>query len=191
VHYVGIEPDEESAREAQKRTRHLNAEIHHRPAEELELGRQFDFVTSFSVFEHVSKRPAYLETVKRHLAPGGVVFMNYDSGHFVKLDKGCATIEKAPANLTTADVTDYYEKFVEESEFRRMAAAAGLAIQESRSFNTWLKRNMQFIEEQHRSEFNRRWLELELWMNDHSVGYTDDQAAYFLSRNHLMVHAQP
>lgn len=41
-----------------------------------------DFIVSFSVFEHVYDREAYLNVAKDHLAENGLFYLNYDDGHF-------------------------------------------------------------------------------------------------------------
>ncbi len=43
---------------------------------------EFDYIISFSVFEHVSDPAAYLRDAKKHLKKGGKFFLNYDDGHF-------------------------------------------------------------------------------------------------------------
>jgi SAM-dependent methyltransferase len=81
IRYVGYDPDPPSLRRALDRlqgrkARFLSAD---------ELGGESiraDVVVSFSVFEHVYDRLAYLRLSSRHLAPGGIFFLNYDDGHF-------------------------------------------------------------------------------------------------------------
>lgn len=43
---------------------------------------QADYIVSFSVLEHVYDRASYLAIARRHLAPEGRFYLNYDDGHF-------------------------------------------------------------------------------------------------------------
>jgi hypothetical protein len=80
----------------------------------------------------------------------------------------------------------YYQRFVTEESFVKGCESAGLNIVETRSFNTALKRVFRFIRPEAREEFMRRWLELELWADGHSVPYDDDLAAVFTTRCHIL-----
>ena len=81
IRYVGYDPDPRSLRRAFDRLQGRKARF--LSADELD-GESIsaDFVVSFSVFEHVYDRSAYLRLSGRHLAPGGTFFLNYDDGHF-------------------------------------------------------------------------------------------------------------
>ena len=79
VRYAGIDPSRGSIAAARRLL--PGAELVHAPAYDVRV-EPADAVVSFSVLEHVVDRPRYMEAVRANLAPGGRVFLNYDSGHF-------------------------------------------------------------------------------------------------------------
>lgn len=182
MRYVGVEPDADAADAA----RHAlpRAEIITGWAHELEL-EPADVVVSFSVLEHVFRRSAYVASIARHLAPGGLAFVNYDAGHFVagSLRERLRTLA-APlaARLGRAD---RYQAFVREAEFRRLAAAAGLEIVEAKSFNT-LKDVYYALPQERWPGFMEPWLALELAVNELGVDYRDELARVFRTRNFVL-----
>ncbi len=200
VRYVGADPHEPSLAKARKLLAGRNAELHHAPGESFRLEGGADIIVSFSVFEHVPfrQRNAYLESVRANLRPGGIGLINYDSGHFTTetTTRPHATawiamrqalvqfvrnqmVERLGANI-------YYQRFVTEKSFIDGCEAAGLRIEETRSFNTALKRAYRSIRPEAREEFMRRWLDLELWADAHSVPYDDAQGAVFTTRCHVL-----
>jgi SAM-dependent methyltransferase len=81
IRVVGYEPDKASANRARQRLRGMPVEIYTADAIET-LNLSADCIVTFSVFEHVIDRPAFLAHAKRLLAPAGIFYLNYDDGHF-------------------------------------------------------------------------------------------------------------
>jgi SAM-dependent methyltransferase len=83
VRLVAWDPDDRRANEARQRLAGLRAEVVTRADVEAP-GASFDadVVVSFSVFEHVVDRRAYLDRARQHLAADGRCYLNYDDGHF-------------------------------------------------------------------------------------------------------------
>jgi len=162
IRYVGVEADSgvaDAARRALPR-----AEIVTGWAHEVEL-EPADIVVSFSVLEHVFRRAAYVASIARHLAPGGLAFVNYDAARLGRADR--------------------YQAFVREAEFRRLAAAAGLEIVEAKSFNT-LKDVYYALPQERWPDFMEPWLALELAVNQLGVDYRDELARVFRTRNFVL-----
>lgn len=76
---IAYEPCAPSA----KKLRQLQSNRRATVVEDLEAAQiQADYIVSFSVFEHVYDRRAYLTAARRRVADNGVMFLNYDDGHF-------------------------------------------------------------------------------------------------------------
>ncbi len=190
VRYVGIEPSPaacEAARRylAGRETTIINAlayDVFGRLVQE-----PFDVVVSFSVLEHVYQRQRYLDSAAACLKPEGRALINYDAGHFVA-PAGWRERVKNIVGPLLAPLGDerYYQSFVREADFRRMAQAAGLAIEEARSFNTHLKGLHKHIPAAHTEEHMRRWLDYELWLNTLDLPYDDSQARTWFTRNFVL-----
>lgn len=80
IRLFAYEPDPVAAADLARCLTGLNAEV--RSGDASALSVEADVVVSFSVFEHVYDRRAYLKTAARALKPDGVFFLNYDDGHF-------------------------------------------------------------------------------------------------------------
>ena len=81
IRMVGYEPDRASANRARERAARIAGEIYTGDAiQTLELSA--DCIVTFSVFEHVVDRREFLAHAKRLLAPNGMLYLNYDDGHF-------------------------------------------------------------------------------------------------------------
>jgi len=81
IQLIGYDPYPKSIKEAKERLQGFNVKLlTGNELQELEFKAQF--IISFSVFEHVYDRKTYLQTVKKHLANEGTVYLNYDDGHF-------------------------------------------------------------------------------------------------------------
>jgi SAM-dependent methyltransferase len=81
VRLIGFDPSAERIRTARARLKGHGAEL--LTGDELsDLHFKADFIVSLSVLEHVRDRRAYLRTAKKHLADHGVLYLNYDDGHF-------------------------------------------------------------------------------------------------------------
>lgn len=81
IKLIGYEPYSKSYEAAKKKLVGYNAELY-TGSEIHNLSFKADFIVSFSVLEHVYNRHSYLETAKKHLAPDGLLYLNYDDGHF-------------------------------------------------------------------------------------------------------------
>ena len=155
------------------------------------LQEQFDSVVSFSAFEHVYRRERYLRSAKDCLKPGGHFLINYDSGHFVRIKAGVPARANSLRHYLLARLGQEhrYEAFVSEAAFRDLASKVGLTICAANSFNTWLKSSIASSLMPHKEAFMRRWLELELWLDEIGTPYTDAQAAWWLTRNFILRHS--
>ena len=81
---IGYEPNSRSYAAAKERLRPYDAQLY--TGDELNrITFEADYIISFSVFEHVYDRIAYLNTAKRHLKADGVFYLSYDDGHFRNL----------------------------------------------------------------------------------------------------------
>ncbi|MBL8155985.1 MAG: methyltransferase [Anaerolineae bacterium] len=190
VHYVGVEPAPAACEAARRSLAGLNATIHNAYAYDLYgqlLHEQFDIVVSFSVFEHVYRRLAYLQTARSLLKPDGFLLINYDSGHF----RNPANLRERAKNLlgpllARLGAERYYQSFVPEAAFQDMLHQVGLRVIEARSFNTHLKGVYKHIPEPDRPEYMRRWLEIELWLSERRITYDDSKANIWFTRNFIL-----
>jgi len=179
--YVGVEPSQRTAAEARRTL--PRAEILNRSAYDVRVEPAHAAV-SFSVLEHVVHRGRYLEAARANLRPGGRVYLNYDSGHFVA-DANLAERAKALASHVLARLgsESRYRARVREDEFRTLVSDAGLRIVDDKVFNTDLKRLVPLIPEAQRDAFMDRWLTFELGLNELGLLYRDELATIFRTRN--------
>lgn len=192
MRYVGIEPSPTDCEAARRNLAGLNATIHNGYAYDV-FGKlvqePFDLVVSFSVMEHVYRRVAYLQSVKNCLKPDGYALINYDAGHFV----GQLNLRERLKNiigplLARFGQERYYQSFVREADFQAMVKQVGLKVAEARSFNTHLKGVYKHVPADRRTDFMRRWLELETWLNDLKIPYDDSKAQTWFTRNFVLTH---
>lgn len=193
VRYVGVEPSARACEQARKALEGLNAEVVHRPAYDFRRG-PFDVVVSFSVLEHVYRRRRYLEAVKANLAPGGIVLINYDAGHFLPLGTSRQQrIERWKTRVgglaARLGHEGHYQAVVRDSDFRELVRQVGLGVEEEHFFNTDLKRVYQVVADARRPEFMERWLDFELYLNTLGIEYRDELASVFRTRNFVLGHA--
>ncbi len=184
VAYVGVEPSHAAAAEARRLL--PEAAIVTAPAYDVRV-EPADAVVSFSVLEHVVQRARYLEAARANLRPGGRVYLNYDSGHFVA-DADLRERAKAIASQVLARVgsESRYRARVREDEFRSLAGGAGLKVADDKVFNTDLKRLYPLVPEPRRAEFMERWLAYELELNELGIAYRDELASIFRTRNFVL-----
>jgi SAM-dependent methyltransferase len=184
VVYVGVEPSRTAAEEARRRL--PTAEIVNRAAYDVRV-EPADAVVSFSVLEHVVQRARYLEAVRANLRPGGRVYLNYDSGHFVA-DVDLRERAKALASqvLARLGAESRYRARVREGEFRSLAAAAGLRIVDEKVFNTDLKRLYPLVPRDRAAAYMDRWLAFELELNELGIAYRDELATVFRTRSFVL-----
>lgn len=191
THYTGVEPSAAACAEARQRLTGLDAAIINAYAYDSVRAKlpfpQYDFVVSFSVMEHVYRRLDYLRLIRACLKPGGYALVNYDSGHFQYPDLKERVKNLVGPLLARLGNEAYYQSFVREADFRRMAAQAGLSIVEAKSFNTHLKGVYKHVPEGQRADFMERWLALEEWLNTSAgIDYTDDKAAHWFTRHFIL-----
>jgi hypothetical protein len=70
-----------------------------------------------------------------------------------------------------------------------MLVETGWAVEESQYFNTHLKGVYKHIPDADRPEFMRRWLDLELWLNQLALPYDDSKARTWQTRNYILRRA--
>lgn len=169
VHYVGVEP---SARAAADARRNLPAaEIVNGPAYDVRF-EPADAVVSFSVLEHVVDRERYVDAIAANLAPGGRVYLNYDSGHFYNdADAGERVRALAGRLLARLGNESHFRAPVEENELAELLARAQLRVVEDKGFNTELKVAYRDVPEDARAAFMHAWLGFELELNAQGIGY--------------------
>ena len=194
LRYVGVEPSSEACEIARKNTSAYNATIINAPAYQLDL-EPADIIISFSVLEHVYRRNAYMQAVKKHLKREGVLMINYDSGHF---------IEPPPAPIWAVGserwknrfggwmarigYERYFQAFVREDEFHALLNETGLKALDDKFFNTDLKNVYKLIPSQNIDDYMRRWLEFELYLNQMAIRYDDAMSKWFRTRNFVVSH---
>jgi trans-aconitate methyltransferase len=188
VDYVAVEPDANACRRAERNLTGTKAEVVHAFAYDIDRGPA-DAVVSFSVLEHVYDRPAYLNAVARNLAPGGAVFVNYDSGHFTRPSLRDRAKTGLGAILARAGREHHYQAFVREDAFRQLVAEAGLEVVEAKSFNTCLKLLYRLVPDDAADVFGARWLDFELGLDGLVPPYRDEHAWAFMTRNFVLRHA--
>jgi len=88
----------------------------------------YDAVIALSAIEHVVDRKAFLETVFRALAIGGVAYLNYDDGHFRSTNWKERVMVPVSQFLAMMGVEGPYMKRVNDAEFQRMAQEVGFRV---------------------------------------------------------------
>ena len=162
-----------------------------------------DFVISFSVFEHVWDRQGYLRTAFRHLKPGGVLFLNYDDGHFrnnISLNRpwrSVSQIKEFLFNLTARPlarlgILSHYQRRVKRDTAEAMVTEAGFAVEEVFYSNLpSLKGLYGELEEfgwseEIRREYAQKWQELEEFLNSRLL--RDEEVERLGDRANLWPH---
>lgn len=136
-----------------------------------------DYIVSFSVFEHVFDRAAYIAHAKRMLAPGGVFYLNYDDGHFrtsLDLDELRGWRPGLSVSLQNRlawlwprlNRLDRYQARVAKSDIDALIARSGLTVREERYENlSAFKRLVKTIPLAQQQEFCRFWMSTEDELN--------------------------
>lgn len=193
VRYVGIEPSPGDCAAARRNLEGLNATVINGYAYAVYgtlVQEQFDLVVSFSVLEHVYQRAAYLRAAAQCLKADGHFLINYDAGHFVDPVNLRERLKNlAGPLLARLGQERYFQAFVREADFLAMVSAAGLRVQEARSFNTMLKGVYKHVPQAGQAEFMQRWLELEQWLNEQDIRYDDSKARTWFTRNFILRRA--
>ncbi len=184
VRYLGVDLSPGAVEAARRRL--PGAEIMHAPAYDVRV-EPADAVVSFSVLEHVVDRLRYMEAVRANLAPGGRVFLNYDSGHF---GADAATVERTKAAaarlLARVGYESRYRAVVRDEELNRLLTASSLRVVDDKGFNTDLKVTYRAVPDAQRDVFMERWLACELELNAGGVTYDE---RVFRTRNVILEHA--
>lgn len=169
VRYVGVEPSQRAAAAAARAL--PSARIVSAPAYDVR-GEPADAVVSFSVLEHVVDRARYFEAVGANLAPGGRVYLNYDSGHFYN-DANAAERARAIVGSVLAHAGNeaHYRAVVTDAELEALLARSGLRIVDDKGFNTELKVAWRHVPPEQREAFMESWLAFELDLNAAGIGY--------------------
>lgn len=169
VAYVGVEPSQRAAAAAARAL--PSAHIVNAPAYDIR-DEAADVVVSFSVLEHVVDRARYFDAVVANLAPGGRVYVNYDSGHFYN-DANASERVRAIVGSVLARAGDesHYRALVTDSELEALLARSGLRILDDKGFNTELKVAWRFVPDEQRDAFLESWLAFEIELNAAGIGY--------------------
>lgn len=142
-----------------------------------EVDVQADYIVSFSVFEHVYDRVAYLANARRLLKPDGKFFLNYDDGHFRKrLDLNDAvnwrgTLREHFRNLAAPILprigqVGHYQARVEKGDADLMVLNAGFETIENRYENLASLKNLSVsVPADERARFATFWLDVEARLN--------------------------
>jgi SAM-dependent methyltransferase len=136
-----------------------------------------DYIVSFSVFEHVYDRVAYLRNAKRMLARNGLFFLNYDDGHFrntLEWERRATWRPSfsvfihnllAPFLARIGRVGDF-QKRVPRTEMDTMVSGLGYSVRDEFYSNLGsLKAIARTIPPEQASDFSRMWVELEDRLN--------------------------
>ncbi|MCP9439874.1 MAG: class I SAM-dependent methyltransferase [Nitrospira sp.] len=141
------------------------------------LTLQADYIISFSVFEHVVDREAYLRQAKRLLAPHGLFILNYDDGHFrywLDLARPRTWLPALRSWIRTGmsrpmaalGMTSRYQARVAASAINTLIASAGFRLVAVEYHNlTCLKELAKTIPEHLRQDYTRWWIDVEKDLN--------------------------
>ncbi|MBI5667264.1 MAG: class I SAM-dependent methyltransferase [Chloroflexi bacterium] len=190
IHYIGVEPSPADSERARQNTAGLNATIINTYAYDLygkDIHEKCELVVSFSVFEHVYRRLDYLRAARACIRDDGYFLINYDAGHFV-MPKNLRERTKNWLGPVLARLgrERYYQAFVRQAEFDSLCRQAGFQVLEVKSFNTRLKGVYKHVPPEAREAFMRRWLDLELWLNEQPIPYDDTKATTWGTRNYIL-----
>ncbi|MDX2157468.1 MAG: class I SAM-dependent methyltransferase [Hyphomicrobiaceae bacterium] len=173
---VCYEPSEAASRILRERVAGARARV--LDSDEFEkVAIQADYIVSFSVLEHVHDKPAYLSHAKRHLAPDGTFYLNYDDGHFrtsLDLDelRGWRTNLAVTAQNRLAwlwprvNKIERYQSRVTADAIQELIARAGFSVKADRYENlASFKSLAKTMPADRGQEFMRFWLEVEDQLN--------------------------
>lgn len=141
------------------------------------LSLQADYIVSFSVFEHVVNRSAFLHHAKRLLAPKGKLLLNYDDGHFrnhldiTRPTSWLPTLRSflrtivSPA-LATFGFQSGYQRRVSASELDTLVRKAGFYIERVDYQNLpCLKNLIKTLPPRLHQDYAAWWLQTEMQLN--------------------------
>jgi 2-polyprenyl-6-hydroxyphenyl methylase/3-demethylubiquinone-9 3-methyltransferase len=108
---------------ARKHAEAMGLEIDYRAAAVEAIGGQFDLVTSLEVIEHVAEPQAFLDSIAKRLAPGGLLILSTPNATgwsklmMITLGEGLGRIPKG---------THDFDKFIPPERMTQLLANAGL-----------------------------------------------------------------
>jgi SAM-dependent methyltransferase len=169
---IAFEPNVRRARRAAEVLQPLGATVHSGPRP-TSITARADLVVSFSVFEHVRDKGAYLSDAKRILASDGTFYLNYDDGHFrpqVDLDRVSTwtpAVKSSIYNLLSPALgTNRYRARVHKETLSRLLARTGFVVTDERYENlTAFKELAKTLRPEDRERFSGFWLEVEERLN--------------------------
>lgn len=141
---------------------------------------EVDYVTSFSVLEHVFDRPAYLASARAAMSDGAVFILNYDDGHFrPDLELGDATgrrravhaLREAMGNLmwpmlAQLGLLSPYQSRVARDAVDGLVTRSGFEVVSDRYENlVSLKALAKLVPDGRLDAFHQQWAGLEDWLN--------------------------
>lgn len=206
LNLIFYEPDDVARRELKKAVKGTNAQVLGSDVDEIDV--RADVIVSFSVFEHVFDRKAYLRKAKESLANDGIFFLNYDDGHFRNIfdlrapetwwaaAKGW--LKNAGAFLWPhIDRMGWYQTRVTRSEADFLVREAGFEVRLDRYENLGnFKRLSKLIAAEQRDEFVKFWMAVESQLNKqfikevgNEMGDTNNLWRVMASRTLELVHA--
>ena len=170
VSLICFEPHGPSRARLESRLSGLNASTVGSPE-----GVEADFIVSFSVFEHVYDRRAYLATARKVLKPGGTFYLSYDDGHFrntIELAKPrFGPLREHLGNLA-APILPYvglvrrYQRRVGRDEADALISETGFTVVSQRYDNVpSMKRLSKAMPADRMGEFMDVWIALEDQLN--------------------------
>lgn len=173
---VGYEPHRVSYLRAKERLKGYAAELY--TGDDIkELRFQADYIVSFSVFEHVYDRNAYLQNAYNRLHEHGVFYLSYDDGHFrtlLHLDQPRRWFCElrvwlhnllAPFLARMGHIATFQQRAI-RAEVDRLVQKIGFEVEEVFYSNIASLKGLHSSVPQERSEeFTKLWLELEERLN--------------------------
>lgn len=177
LHLIGWDPDQAALARARAALSGLPATVLDDPRQ-IAVGLDCDFVVSFSVLEHVYDRPAYLELAAAALKPGGLMFLNYDDGHFrtpVDLRDGAGATrslrEEARTRFGRIAVLwrqeRYYQRRVTADELTALIAGSPFTLEQDWFHNLDAFKDLaKTVPPERQQAFMDFWLQVESRLND-------------------------
>ena len=176
IDYTGIDPDKRACWEAKDNLYSANAKVITADACALngQFSQKFDIVTSFSVFEHIKNRQAFIQFAYDCLKPGGYFLINYDNGHALHWQEAHLRLMRKCF-------------FVKDYDFTELTQNAGFTIIDNKFFNSLgLKGIIHITPDGTKETYMIKWLDYEIWLNTIGMEYDDSMAKYFRTRNFIL-----
>lgn len=173
-----FEPDDASRSQLERNLNGANAMVVTDVA--TMTGLDVDYVTSFSVLEHVFDRPGYLANARAAMTDGAAFILNYDDGHFrPDVELGDATgrrralhaLREAVGNLlwpmlARLGVLSPYQSRVARETVDGLVRRSGFVIDSDRYENlVSLKALAKLVPDGRLDAFHQQWAGLEDWLN--------------------------